>query len=837
MLIQTYLFDENESFTLKMDKDIDIKSAYDYLFVGQGNQNYGPIYSYLRERREMMQKGKNEYGPHSEEAYKKSARIMDEDTIVNWSFFVGGYTNVFDCDFIYNNDEKEEKEKEKNDLEKEKNKTNLLKIRADPKEAQDMSFNVIPKGMIETEMECVKMRLFILISKLLPISNIDCQRLLKYCKLEKKHDTACQFIKLLLKSCKKSMLHENGCGDFVSSWYTKYVKNQSFMQQDISYLLKQLSKTIVKTKGKGGQVNQDDVDGDSDAWITITAKKCLFELSNRNVLEKEKRFFTLNDLFVETLKDKANEVSKKLCKIYYDIKHKDLKYFNKLFNLSIETNEKLENNSNRIEIEKDIKNECESDRKLLLKHKQTNSIGGDSDGNYHNKKDKKRKRQNTATCLHYIVGKEAINAKKMFDMRYLSKQLIICDILQTSFSECALSLLNNFNDSDGVLFSGGPVKKLERCLDKAETKYGLKEYPRASNIQDILRCAFVCDNVKIMYDFLCHISKTIKNEKCGVIRAITRFKNGLSSPDTLSSHGSIYWDIKLNVYIHDARSNLSSYGEVQVILKDVYNVKNDSAHSIYGLIRRLPIERQISQNLYKLKHWQSYQSQMLTICNKNQQKQLLIDSLWNNPFLSFKMTNNHGESLLYHLGKADALKHSLVLVDALKHFGGYFSKHGKQEFVNYYLTHDGNPFVSYGRIVGVSGINLHLKEKKLNLKLIETYCTMVDDKHDNIGANFSYSFYCNSKYLKLLDIIISKCGKNQSIARKIEAPSNMTCFISLLICCRNELAVQVLKRSLTTFKNLTITTNHVKNFQEYHKYHVGYDDVVKEMKALVKKDA
>ena len=836
-LVETYLFDENESFTLKIDEEIHFQSAYDSLFVGQGTQNYGPIHSYLKERRKMMAKGKNEYGPHSEEAYKESTRIMNEDTIVNWSFFVGGYTNVFDNDFIYN-DEKEEKEEEKNDLEK-KN-MHLLKIKA---EVTEMPFNAIPKKMIETEMECIKMRLFILIEKLLPISSLDCQRLLKYCRLEKKYDIACQFVKLLLKSCKRSMLHENGCGDFVSSWYTQYVKNQSFMQQDIGYLLKQLS---LSTKGKDKEKTQEKVGqenkGDDDEWITTAAKKSLFELSKSNVLEIEKRYFTLNDLFVESLKDKANQVSKKLSQIYNDVKNKDSKYFQKLSDLSIATNETLENDSNKIEIEKETKTECESDRKLLMQHQKTNSIGGGIDGSNDNnnsdkKQSKKRQRQNTATCLHYIVGKEAINAKKMFDMRYLSKQLIICDILVTPFLECALSLLNDFVDSDGVLFSGGPVKKLERCLDKAETKYGLKEYPRASNIQDILRCSFVCDNVKIMHDFICHVNKKIKNANGGVIHSITRFKNGLSSPDTIRSRGSIYWDIKLNLYIHDARSNLSSHGEVQVILKDVYNVKNDSAHSIYGLIRRLPIERQISQNLYKLKHWQTYQNHMLTICNKDQKKQLLIDSLWNNPFVAFKMTNNRRESLLYHLGKINALKHSLVFVDALKHFGEYFVKQGKQKFVNYYLTRDDNPFISYGRIVGVSGINLHLPDKKLNLKLIKTYCTMVDDKFDDIGANFGYTFYCTSKYLKLLDIIISKCGKNESFARKIEARSNMTCFVSLLICCRDESVVNILKQSLATFKNLTINKNHIRNFKEYHKHDAGYDEVVKEMKALVKQDA
>ena len=824
ILIERYLFDENESFTLKMDEEIHIQSAYDYMFAGKGTQNYGAIQSYMKERRKMMQKGKNEYGPSSEEAYKESVRIMNEDSIVNWSFFVGGYTNVFDCDFICN-DEKEEKEK--NDDSQRKT-MNLLTIDANIKEMKNMAYNAIPKEMIETEMECIKMRLFILIKKLLPISSLDCQRLLKYCKMEKKYDIACQFVKLLLRSCKKSMLHQDGCGAFVSSWYTKYVKNQSFMQQDIGYLLKQLSTTIVKT-----EENSDD------AWITIAAKKCLYEITNSNVLEKEKRYFTINDLFVESLKDKANQVSKKLSEIYNEVKNKDLKYFTKLSDLSIEENETLQDNSNRTEIEKEIKNECESDQKLFMKHKKTNSIGGDNDHNINintsgnKKKNKKRARQNTATCLHYIVGKEAINAKKMFDMRYLSKQLIICDILQTPFLDCAMSLLNDFVDSDGVLFSGGPVKKLERCLDKAETKYGLKEYPRASNIQDILRCAFVCNNIRIMYDFICHVNKTIKKENGGVIRAITRFKNGLSSQDTINARGGIYWDIKLNLYIHDSRSNLSSHAEVQVILKDVYNVKNNSAHSIYGLIRRLPIQRQISQNLYKLKYWQSYQNNMLTICNKDQQKQLLIDSLWNNPCLAFKMTNNDGGSLLYHLGQTNALKHSLIFVDSLKHFGAYFANHGKQKFVNYYLTRDGNPFISYGRIVGVSGINLHLKERKLNLKLIETYCTMVDDKYDNIGEKFGYSFYCNSKYLKLLDIIVSKCGKNESIARKIETRSNINCFVSRLICCRNQMAVQVLKKSLETFKNLKVTNNHIKNFTEYHKNDAGYDEVVKEMKALV----
>ena len=259
----------------------------------------------------------------------------------------------------------------------------------------------------------------------------------------------------------------------------------------------------------------------------------------------------------------------------------------------------------------------------------------------------------------------------------------------------------------------------------------------------------MCDNIRIMYDFICHVNTKIKLENSGVIRAITRFKNGLSAPETLQSRGGIYWDIKLNLYIHDARSNLSSHAEVQVILKDVYNIKNDSAHSIYGLIRRLPIQRQISQNLYKLKHWQTYQNHMLTICNKNQKKELLIDSLWNNPFLALKMTNNHWNSLLYHLGQTNALKHSLVFVDSLKHFGKYIANQGKQKFVNYYLANDGSPFISNGHVVGVSGINLHSREKKLNLKLIETYCTMVDDKYDNWCKIWIY-FLLSAKIFKAI---------------------------------------------------------------------------------------
>ena len=45
-----------------------------------------------------------------------------------------------------------------------------------------------------------------------------------------------------------------------------------------------------------------------------------------------------------------------------------------------------------------------------------------------------------------------------------------------------------------VSYQSGPLKRIERCVAKAETDYSDAKYPTSAKILDIIRCACVYDN-------------------------------------------------------------------------------------------------------------------------------------------------------------------------------------------------------------------------------------------------------------------------------------------------------------------------------------------------------
>ena len=60
-----------------------------------------------------------------------------------------------------------------------------------------------------------------------------------------------------------------------------------------------------------------------------------------------------------------------------------------------------------------------------------------------------------------------------------------------------------------VSYQSGPLKRLERCVAKAETDYSDAKYPTSAKILDIIRCACVYDNCDDLVAGMRNVAKRI----------------------------------------------------------------------------------------------------------------------------------------------------------------------------------------------------------------------------------------------------------------------------------------------------------------------------------------
>ena len=144
-----------------------------------------------------------------------------------------------------------------------------------------------------------------------------------------------------------------------------------------------------------------------------------------------------------------------------------------------------------------------------------------------------------------------------------------------------------FNDKLKIVcqYSSAPVKLATRCIVKATSDYGRKEYPSCANIVDFLRFSVTFDNVNDLLNGLNQfVSDVDKGDviSCLVPNGILRIKNGFNDILTKweSMHDASYVDIKLNLVYVNKNTNQKMIVEAQFLLSFLLKAKK-MGHKYY----------------------------------------------------------------------------------------------------------------------------------------------------------------------------------------------------------------------------------------------------------------
>eukprot|EP00488_Nonionellina_sp_1-RS-2012_P002577 TRINITY_DN5013_c0_g1_i1.p1 TRINITY_DN5013_c0_g1~~TRINITY_DN5013_c0_g1_i1.p1 ORF type:complete len:131 (-),score=32.07 TRINITY_DN5013_c0_g1_i1:102-494(-) len=125
------------------------------------------------------------------------------------------------------------------------------------------------------------------------------------------------------------------------------------------------------------------------------------------------------------------------------------------------------------------------------------------------------------------------------------KNAILNDAFQSSVERLLLDLKKKDPSFDYV-YKAGPIKKIERCLTKIDTKYIDAKFPSASNILDIARCTLIFNDMPMMLNALKDIEDIIQNGGGYSVRSIVRKKNLFRE---YNFDNPQYCDVKLNVEV------------------------------------------------------------------------------------------------------------------------------------------------------------------------------------------------------------------------------------------------------------------------------------------------
>ena len=139
-------------------------------------------------------------------------------------------------------------------------------------------------------------------------------------------------------------------------------------------------------------------------------------------------------------------------------------------------------------------------------------------------------------------------------------------------------------------YASAPVKLGDRCIVKATSDYGQKEYPSCANILDFLRFSVTFDNVNDLLDGLNQFVYDIKRGtviKCIKPNGILRIKNGFNDISTKwkSVDDASYVDIKFNLIYVNKNTDESMIVEAQFLLLFLLKAKK-MGHKYYSIVRQ-----------------------------------------------------------------------------------------------------------------------------------------------------------------------------------------------------------------------------------------------------------
>ena len=230
-------------------------------------------------------------------------------------------------------------------------------------------------------------------------------------------------------------------------------------------------------------------------------------------------------------------------------------------------------------------------------------------------------------------------------------------------------------------YASAPVKLANRCVVKATSDYGKKDYPSCAHILDFLRFSVTFNNVNDLLNglnkFVTDINKGDVIE-CLLPNGLLRVKNGFN--DILNKWKSVndasYVDIKLNIIYINKNSKdkdvepRSMIIEGQFLLSFLLKAKK-IGHKYYSIVRQSELINNIKNQVYIIDNdYSKYKKKILKFAQTHDTGSLIKELFWK-PHIVLSMIVGGGE----YGG------HYPLFVELCKRFAGVNSK-----FVLFFLN-------------------------------------------------------------------------------------------------------------------------------------------------------
>ena len=151
-------------------------------------------------------------------------------------------------------------------------------------------------------------------------------------------------------------------------------------------------------------------------------------------------------------------------------------------------------------------------------------------------------------------------------------------------------------------YASAPVKLGNRCIVKATSDYGQKEYPSCANILDFLRFSVTFDNINDLLNGLNTFVNDINQGNvisCVLPNSVLRIKNGFN--DILNKWKSVndasYVDLKLNIVYENIITKQCMIIEAQFLLLFLLKAKK-MGHKYYSIVRQEELINNIKNQVY-----------------------------------------------------------------------------------------------------------------------------------------------------------------------------------------------------------------------------------------------
>eukprot|EP01083_Nonionella_stella_P010042 28689_1 len=250
--------------------------------------------------------------------------------------------------------------------------------------------------------------------------------------------------------------------------------------------------------------------------------------------------------------------------------------------------------------------------------------------------------------LNASIGKTGVNMIDLYNETvYLGQIHMKNAILNEAFQHSVERLLSDLKKEDSnfdYVFRAGPIKKLERCLTKIDTKYIDAKFPSASNILDIARCTVIFNDIPTMLKALTDIENKITAGGGYSIQKVLRKKNLFRDYNFKNPQ---YCDVKLNVEVfHKEVQSTSIIAEIQVMVQFMNTFKREISHKLYQIQRKEDHFEKMTKIAKKLTEFEPNFTAILASGKVKDLCKFMIERMMNSAFLiNYRFKN---DSNIFH---------------------------------------------------------------------------------------------------------------------------------------------------------------------------------------------